>query len=306
LAQKAENHKKGVFFMKNTIKFLGIIALVAVIGFSIAACSNDPSYTLAPTSVVLAYGSHGEPSNVEIYDLMPGSRYVFTRGNNNNSWYALTASGEFAVGGTVWSLSQAIPQSANLVGTTVQSKLLNGQTYNIFRVLTPTAATFVDTAPAGADGVIVGVNMLGPGWIMDNRNDTNLIPAGVLDFDWEDGRNVVVELSGMTTAGNSMALRQRMSTGATPVLLSRVGDGRTTIIFLMPTVTDVIPGEAGTVVFDNVPLANQIVVGTTARWEFSITGGQAGGATLTAVAGDNFFTLSNVGDTRATLTRRAP
>ncbi|MCL2792001.1 MAG: hypothetical protein FWD87_02820 [Spirochaetaceae bacterium] len=289
--------------MKNTIKFLGIIALVAVIGFSIAACSNDPSYTLAPTSVVLAYGSHGEPSNVEIYDLMPGFSYVFTRGNNNNSWSALNASGEFVGGGTgtVWSLAQAIGQATDLGAgvTTVQSSLLNGQTYNIFRVFEAAGAVFNAAAAPGT-------NVLGPNWEFDNRNDTTPVGAGVLDFDWKDGRNAVVDLR-LLLATHGIALRPRMSDDVTPVFQSGVGDGRTTIIFL---IGDTIPGEAGTVVFDNVVLGAQEVLqgpttaAPTGRWRFATT--SAGGATLTAVAGDNFFTLSNVGDTRANLVRFAP
>ena len=38
--------------MKNTIKVFGIIALVAVIGFAMAACKNDPDYSPDPNNPV--------------------------------------------------------------------------------------------------------------------------------------------------------------------------------------------------------------------------------------------------------------
>jgi hypothetical protein len=283
LAQKAENHKKGVFFMKNTIKFLGIIALVAVIGFSIAACS-DPSYTQAPTSVVLASGSHGTPGNAEIFDLQDGEEYMLTRGNNFLNWFVLDAAGEYDAD-TPRSLVPALAFTAALGGgvTEVGNDVLNGMIYNIFRVF------------VAADG-----ETLGPGGDMDNRNDTSDTPAEI----GGNGRNAIVDLRGL---GDDEAISIIRAMDGEDVIgfageVDAEGNGKVTIFFIIDapiTITTM-----GNVALNG---TQTVTTGTgTANWTLTTAAGQAGGARLLAVEGDKFFKLINVGDTRTTIARVAP
>jgi hypothetical protein len=55
LVKKRRYSTKGVFSMKNTIKILGIIALVAIIGFSMAAC--DDGSTDGNDGIEMSFGS---------------------------------------------------------------------------------------------------------------------------------------------------------------------------------------------------------------------------------------------------------
>ena len=52
-----------VFFMKNTIKILGIIAIVAIIGFSVAACGGTSSPANPPTGNGPSGPDNGLPGN---------------------------------------------------------------------------------------------------------------------------------------------------------------------------------------------------------------------------------------------------
>jgi hypothetical protein len=53
--------KIGVFSMKRTFKVLGIIALLAIIGFSMAACSGDSTVAPTLTSLIMVEYKAGVP-----------------------------------------------------------------------------------------------------------------------------------------------------------------------------------------------------------------------------------------------------
>jgi len=71
--------------MKNTIKVLGIIAVIAVIGFSMAGCKNDPS----PETATYTGTANGEDYTLTItqvrYVAKEGDRYVLTVGGKKSS-----------------------------------------------------------------------------------------------------------------------------------------------------------------------------------------------------------------------------
>jgi len=83
----ARNHKKECF-MKNTIKFLGFIALIVIIGFSMAACNYEPKPVPMPeTPVVRAVAGSGNTIHL-FWTQCPNSSRI-------QIFQSLTEDGEF-------------------------------------------------------------------------------------------------------------------------------------------------------------------------------------------------------------------
>ena len=75
--------------MKNTIKVLGVIALVAIIGFSMVACDLEEETTTSALD--------GVWDNGEIVITFKGSNATFTQ-INSGSWVAIKNSGNVNIG----------------------------------------------------------------------------------------------------------------------------------------------------------------------------------------------------------------
>jgi hypothetical protein len=125
--------------MKNILKFLGIIALTAVIGFSFIACGGDDLVVLAP-------GSQGIAGDGQIDGLSNGSQYVIQIGND---FFGIKSNGTIHFG--VGRIEEAVTQSVPLdIGVYSIFYLENGTTYNVFEL-------HVDDADAGGDETIGGI-----------------------------------------------------------------------------------------------------------------------------------------------------
>jgi len=130
--------------MKNTVKILGVIALVAVIGFSMAACKDDD-----PTSAVFK----GIDSAANLYELAvkKGSRATYSAKEGDDFVLTVTppnGTGKKSQGGVKQSVKGGFQlQSANNPG--VFNVAVNGETIvAIAGSITYTDGTTIDTQAA--------------------------------------------------------------------------------------------------------------------------------------------------------------
>jgi hypothetical protein len=169
--------------MKNILKFLGIIALTAVIGFSFIACGGDDLVVLAP-------GSQGIAGDGQIDGLSSGSRYIIQIGND---FFGIRGNGtiHFGAGTMEEAIEQALDGTGLQAGVYSIFYLENGTTYNVFMVFPP--ITNDDTIGGiGADIYAYGKNAIidasdtATGWELDEiveivrgagreTNDTTII-----------------------------------------------------------------------------------------------------------------------------------
>ncbi|MCL2792002.1 MAG: hypothetical protein FWD87_02825 [Spirochaetaceae bacterium] len=143
--------------MKNTIKLLGIIALIAVIGFSITACdASDPELPEIASTVILAAGSWGVENDRRISNL-PAATYVLVAGPQmditGTSVFGVPTSGIMPdnfigplFGGT---LAAPVGTAGAITAGTEVVGLANGMTYFVFRTDDPA----VVAAPVASPGL---------------------------------------------------------------------------------------------------------------------------------------------------------
>ena len=161
--------------MKNSLKFIGIFALAAIIGFSMIACELEvmPVFDELDTGAwTLATGSQGTKVNfitnvdgvagtASAVDLVRNNHYVVSVRDltyNTTEWYTLTAGG--ALGATAYdNFMEAADVSVALTATgapgglaRISSFLKPGHEYNFFAVVKP-SGTNTALAAAGTNSV---------------------------------------------------------------------------------------------------------------------------------------------------------
>ena len=105
--------------MKNTIKLIGIIALAALIVFSMAACGDEGGPTGPgggggggnPNGLTVT-GLPSDSSNWEVYVLAPGKDVSTASAFNNNVWSGLEAFEWSNSSGNVFILTGADPDTS--------------------------------------------------------------------------------------------------------------------------------------------------------------------------------------------------
>ena len=113
--------------MKNTIKFLGIIALVAIVGFSMAACKDDDDGVKAPPIVgswgnnsqqVWTFNSNGSATFVSPgIDVPTTINYTYSIDGTTlttiNTAYDYTETWNFSINGNTLTMTRITPSSGN-------------------------------------------------------------------------------------------------------------------------------------------------------------------------------------------------
>ena len=104
------NSQKGVFYMKNTIKHFGIIAIIAVISFSavLFSCESGPPYDGPPEVSIRGTAKVGQnftaSSRGEGFDSGHGFEWFYTTSPVGGSWESMPGTGNlgstFAVTGS--------------------------------------------------------------------------------------------------------------------------------------------------------------------------------------------------------------
>jgi len=131
--------------MKNIFKFLGIIALAAVIGFSFVACGGGGK-------VILTEGSHGFAGDGVIFGLEKEKMYIVRVQGDTDDFFAVQANGTFHYGpptlGYIFE-SEGEDVLQPLEFNTI-NLLTNGVTYTVYMVIDADGGVLADAKSRNA------------------------------------------------------------------------------------------------------------------------------------------------------------